>query len=147
MEEYFIGHEIKKSAHLFKRELDSKFSVVLNANQRFILNYVIMSHKNKKDIFQKDIEKELNVRRSTATVMLQTLEKKGFIKRENVDYDARLKKIVPIFLPNNKEFKNTVKEVEKKAINGIDKKDLETFSNVLNQIQKNLEEDKDDKNI
>ena len=49
----------------------------------------------KGDIYQKDVEKEFQIRRSTATGTLQILEKNGFIRREPVKQDARLKKLVP----------------------------------------------------
>lgn len=49
---------------------------------------------NKKDIFQKDIEEELNIRRSSVTSVLQLMEKNGYIKRIRVSEDGRLKKII-----------------------------------------------------
>ena len=45
-----------------------------------------------KEIFQKDIEEEFCIRRSTVTAILNLMEKNDIIKRERVDYDARLKK-------------------------------------------------------
>jgi len=48
-----------------------------------------------RDIYQKDVEAEFQIRRSTATGILQLLEKNGFILRKAEDRDARLKKIVP----------------------------------------------------
>ncbi len=35
-----------------------------------------------KEIFQKDIEAEFNIRRSTATGILKLMEKNGFINRQ-----------------------------------------------------------------
>ena len=54
----------------------------------------IMSHAEQGEIFQRDIEKEFSLRRSTVTVMLQSFEQKGLILRIPVSRDARLKKIV-----------------------------------------------------
>ncbi|EPR09240.1 MarR family winged helix-turn-helix transcriptional regulator [Ruminiclostridium papyrosolvens] len=47
-----------------------------------------------RDIFQKDIEEEFDIRRSSVTSVLQLMEKKGYIKRISVSEDARLKKII-----------------------------------------------------
>ena len=44
--------------------------------------------------FPKDIEKEFSINRSTTSEMLKLMCKNGMITREEVDYDARLKKIV-----------------------------------------------------
>ncbi len=46
------------------------------------------------DIYQRDIEEEFEIRRSTATGILKLLEQHGFIERVGVPSDARLKKIV-----------------------------------------------------
>ena len=59
-----------------------------------VLHYILFQSL-KKDIYQKDIEKEFQIRRSTATGILQLLEKNGFVIRETVEWDARLKKLVP----------------------------------------------------
>ena len=44
---------------------------------------------------QRDVEAAFNLSRSTTTNILQLMEKNGIIRREGVDYDARLKRLVP----------------------------------------------------
>ncbi len=46
------------------------------------------------DVYQKDVEEAFGVRPSSATGLLQALELQGFIRREAVSRDARLKKII-----------------------------------------------------
>ena len=46
------------------------------------------------DVFQRDIEESFNIRRSTVTGMLKTMEQNGLITRCGVSGDARLKKIM-----------------------------------------------------
>ena len=46
-----------------------------------------------RDIFQKDIEAEFSIAKSTVTGILKLMEKKGYIIRESVAWDARLKKL------------------------------------------------------
>ena len=60
--------------------------------QLMVLKF-LYDHENE-DVYQKDIEKFIDVRGSTATVILQTLTKKGYIKRVACSSDGRLKKIV-----------------------------------------------------
>ena len=62
----------------------------LTAMHGWILGYLCRNEH--KDIFQKDIEAEFKICRSTVTNILKLMEKKGYIKRESVPYDARLKK-------------------------------------------------------
>lgn len=45
------------------------------------------------NVYQRDLEKQFGIRRSTATRLLQLMESNGLITREPVSSDARLKKI------------------------------------------------------
>ena len=91
-----VGFEIKTVHNLLKRDFESlpihKEMKNITAMQKWIIGY--LSDNDKKDIFQRDLEEEFSVRRSTATGILQLMEKNNLIKREPVSYDARLKKIV-----------------------------------------------------
>ena len=42
-------------------------------------------------VFQRDIEREFSITRSTVTNILQLMERKGYIQRQSVPQDARLK--------------------------------------------------------
>ena len=45
-------------------------------------------------VFQRDIEREFSITRSTVTNILQLMERKGYIARRSVPQDARLKQLV-----------------------------------------------------
>ena len=45
-------------------------------------------------VFQRDIEREFSITRSTVTNILQLMERKGYIERRSVPQDARLKQLV-----------------------------------------------------
>ena len=96
-EKRYIGYEIKSISHLIRRKLDVTFSAPeydgMTGVQHAIMGY-IMRHAKQGEVFQRDIEKEFSLRRSTVTVMLQGLEQKGYILREPVSRDGRLKKII-----------------------------------------------------
>nr|WP_236005924.1 MarR family transcriptional regulator [Desemzia sp. RIT 804] len=106
-----------------------------------IIGY-IYNHKEE-DVFQKDIEELLKIRRSTATGMLNTLEKKGLIHRKPVSYDARLKKLV--ITPEGIEFTekalDCINTLESQVRSGLTEEELEIFFRVLSKIKKNIEDD------
>ncbi len=112
----------------------------LTGQQMHILGYININHMKGIDIFQKDIETKLNVRPSTATVMLNAMEKKGYIKRESIPHDARLKKLV--ITEKAKEMSNRaylmMEEINKQALNGINDDELEVFYKVIDKISSNL---------
>ena len=57
-----------------------------------ILNFVLVSYPDR-EIYQKDIEEELNIRSASVSTLLKKMEAQDFIRREKVSYDDRLKKI------------------------------------------------------
>ena len=103
-----------------------------------IVNY-ILKH-DEENIYQKDIEKSLNLSRATLSGVLNTMEKHGMIKRVVNTTDLRSKKIVL-----NEETKNIfeksrqrLSEAEKILIENVNKKELETFLSVLNKMKENI---------
>lgn len=106
--------------------------------QARIMDY-ILSHKGT-DIYQKDLEKALNLRRATVSEVLNTMEKKGIINRKKNPNDARSNKIVLIELDKNryKDFKKNIKNIEDILTENIPKEELETFSLTLKKMQENL---------
>ena len=58
----------------------------------WIMSYLYW-HKND-PVYQRDIEREFSITRSTVTNILQLMERKGYIARQSVAQDARLKQLV-----------------------------------------------------
>ena len=58
----------------------------------WIMSYLFW-HKDE-PVYQRDIEREFSITRSTVTNILQLMERKGYIERQSVPQDARLKKLV-----------------------------------------------------
>ena len=57
----------------------------------WIMSYLYW-HKNE-PVYQRDIEREFSITRSTVTNILQLMEKKGYLTRTNDEHDARLKRL------------------------------------------------------
>lgn len=92
--EVHIGKKIGMLSKKIHRRIDREVSQDgLTEIQAKILAFVRFN-SDKKDIFQKDIEEEFGIRRSSVTSVLQLMEKNGYIKRVSVFEDARLKKII-----------------------------------------------------
>lgn len=89
-----IGKKIFSLARMMHRGIDKEASQYgITGVQGRILGF-IYCHSDKRDIFQRDIEEELEIRRSSATSVLQLMEKNGLLQRVSVSEDARLKKII-----------------------------------------------------
>lgn len=138
----FAGREIKIVNNLFKRYIDKNRTIKdenLTAMQSWIIKYLFKNVD--KDIFQKDIEKEFSIRRSTATVALQLMEKNELIRKESVSYDARLKKLILTnkSLEIHKVIREDLRNFEEKLISGISEEDLNIFFKVIEKMKENIE--------
>lgn len=135
-----VGRLINMISHQLKRQMcfHEEESGLTNMQKRVLHHILFQSLR--KDIYQKDIEKEFQIRRSTATGILQLLEKNGFVVRESVEWDARLKKIVPTEKAEGvrEEILSNIRYMEKILKQGISKQDMETCRKVLEQMSENL---------
>mgnify|MGYP000618033328 FL=1 len=91
LKEIHMGRLIQVLSHQMKRK--SCVNSMINDDglttmQKHVLKFLLLETLHKV-VYQKDIEEEFQIRKSTATGMLQLLEKNGFIVRESEKKDAR----------------------------------------------------------
>lgn len=111
-----------------------------STTQMIIMNY-ILNHQNE-DIYQKDLEEVLHLRRATVSGVLQTMEKHELIERVLCDNDVRCKKIIlkekakKMFDVKKMEFFK-LEEVIKK---GLSDEEIEIFCHIIESMQNNINE-------
>lgn len=82
-----MGRLIQMLSHQMKRKncivtmIDGDSLTVM---QKHILKFILLETLHR-EIYQKDIEEEFQIRKSTVTGILQLMEKNGFIYRESVE--------------------------------------------------------------
>ena len=115
----------------------------LTTMQKHVLKHILLETMHR-EVYQKDIEEEFRIRKSTATGILQLMEKNGFISRESSKKDARLKRIVPTPKAEalRPEILEHIRDTEKRLIQGIDQEDVKICRKVLVQMIQNLAENK-----
>ncbi len=110
--------------------------------QMQIMHY-IKFHDGK--VYQKDLEKALNIRRATISEVLKTMEKNNLISRLQDKTDTRVK----VIKLNKKahqmfdEMKQVLDKTENVLKESIKEQDLETFLLVLNQMKINLKKERE----
>jgi DNA-binding MarR family transcriptional regulator len=94
-----------------------------------------------KDIYQKDIEEALTIRRSTATNILNLMEKKQLISREPMLHDKRLKKIVLTEKGTSlhESMLLEAEQIENQLLYGLSEEETRLFIEILGKIKKNIE--------
>lgn len=141
--EKMIGAEIKSFSNLLIRHLDNCLPSAgypqLSGPNAFTLKYL---HDHKEDdVFQKDLEKVLEIRKSTCSQVLSTMEEKGLIARSAVK-DGRYKKITITELGEkvHSEAEKNIINLEMKIRNGLSEEELSTFFSIMEKMKNNLTE-------
>jgi DNA-binding MarR family transcriptional regulator len=128
-------------SYQLKRDLDKAAAEFgLTRTQAVMLKF-LETESIKRDVFQKDIEKEFRIRKSSVTSVIQLLEKNGYITRASVSEDARLKKIV---LTDKAKTVNSVigdelEKKEEKFYEILSKEEVDNFFVIMNKIASTLD--------
>ncbi|WP_338211838.1 MarR family winged helix-turn-helix transcriptional regulator [Lactobacillus juensis] len=89
-----LGLALQRVQNTFNRNADYYARKIgLTGTQMLIIEYLASFAQNK-SIYQKDIEHEFNIRKSTATNVLRLMEKKDLITKKVDQHDTRLKAII-----------------------------------------------------
>lgn len=137
-----IGLEIKTLSNLIRRYVENsdtkKYVDKLTGTHSWIIGYLYDNRE--KDIFQRDLENEFSIRRSTATGILQLMEKNELIIRSPVDYDARLKKLTltPRAIEIHKIVAEDIKRIEAQLSKGLTEEEITAFLTVVSKIKDNI---------
>ncbi|HWQ76063.1 MAG TPA: MarR family transcriptional regulator [Syntrophomonas sp.] len=93
-----------------------------------------------KDIYQKDLEEQFTITRSTVSKVLILMEKKGLIERHGVPNDSRLKKLV--LTDKAWKLSESMKEhgdkFEAALTRGFTEEELEAFYSYIQRMKDNI---------
>ncbi len=142
-----IGFKVRILSNLIKRDVEKSKNELGFELPKGINGWAItyFFDNRQKDVFQKDFEAEFSIRRSTASAILKTMEQNGFITRESVNYDARLKKIVLTkkAIKIHKAVLNNHDEREERLRQGITETEIQNFLKTADRLIANMEESND----
>ncbi len=141
-ERYYINTEVR----ILTRNINNYFIFYGNRKKidrmtgsgGWIISYI--AENDDRDIFQRDLEKEFDITRSTASKNVDLLVENGFIVREPVDYDARLKKLV--LTESAKEVLKIMRsdraELETRMLKGFSDDEKKQLRSFLRRLSANL---------
>ena len=142
MDQRHVGPAVKSLSHRIGQVLNNIPAVRENKDltgiQVWILNFLF--RRGETATFQRDVEAEFNVRRSTATEILKQMERGGLIRRVPVDYDARLKKIELTEFASDvkKQLEEQVRRTDNVLTDGFSKEELDAFFEYIERFKQNL---------
>ncbi len=140
-----IGFQLHRLSTLVKRMVDQTVFPEKESEKRptgmhgWIIGY-LYANRNR-EVYQRDIQEEFSVRRSTVTGMLQLMERNGLITRHPVPEDARLKRILltPLAIKQHEKIMAGFQQVEKRIASGLTEEEKATFLKLCEKIAANLE--------
>lgn len=138
-----IGKEMHNLQTIMRRRLkqsdlivDGECRDISHANGRIIS---FLHDRDGQPTYQKDIEQEFGITRSTASRVLALMEYKGLLTRTGVSHDARLKRVE--LTDRARQCDDTMRkrgrELEEKVFAGFSDEELDLFMSFLTRIRDN----------
>lgn len=139
-----IGYRIKTLSNMMKRNMERKFGPRQDRAtlmQGWIIGFLSDREEKGVETFQKDIEEEFSINRSTTSEMLKLMTKRGMIERLPVEKDARLKKIVLTDESRaiNEHIDRTLRKMYESLTEGLTEEEIQAFVKVLDKLIANSE--------
>lgn len=112
----------------------------LTVTNGWIIMY--LSANGSREIFQKDIERDFSITRSTVSAVIKLMEQKGYLAREAVMRDARLKKLVLTDRGRDLAERMHSQAIRKNEnmLKNITDGELSVFLRVIDKIKQNVKE-------
>lgn len=127
------------SRKIKKRMNDNMQVLGLNGVQSRVMHFILVKYEDG-PVFQRDVEKTFGLSRSTATGILQLMEKNGLIHRESVANDARLKSLIPTEKAANLDAQigEYLRQTEQKLTSGLSNAQIALFQESAARMYANL---------
>lgn len=139
-----IGYQIKELGRLLDKNIVQKSLLSagndsVTAMHGWMIGYLY--HRRDREVFQKDMEADFHMAKSSVTAALQNLEKHGYIRRISVERDARLKKIelTESGLKFHDNVERSIDDMEERLASGLTEKQKQDFFTIIAQIRGQLE--------
>ena len=132
---HILSHKLKKRMNANMQSLG------LTGVQSRIMHYILVKCAEG-PVFQRDVESVFGMSRSTATGILQLMEKNGLILRESVASDARLKSLIPTekAVDLDAQIGRSLCQSEQRLTAGLTAEQLAQFLETVERMSANLEE-------
>ncbi len=139
-----IGRKLRILNNLVRRRIDNSCTKKqiddMTGTNGWIIAYI--DRNADRPVYQRDLEREFGITRSTASKVVILMEKKGFIRHESAPHDARLKQL--LLTERSREIVSMMEadsqRTEKKLTDGFTEAELETLRDYIDRMIKNMEE-------
>lgn len=140
-----LGIRLRKLNNAIRRYLDHNSEIMreldnLTCSNKWIMGYLFEAEEEGRDVFQRDLEQNFGITRSTVSKVLSLLEKKELVKRESVSHDARLKKLVLTEKSREigREMRREADEMDKSLRSGFSSEEITLLCSFVQRMHNNI---------
>lgn len=145
-----VAFEMQVLGHLMKRYMDGLTEEKklmhpqkgrgLSGTNLFIIGYLYENRH--REVYQKELEEKMNVRRSTISKVLQIMEDKQLIIKKQAEHDGRVKtiRLSEKVLENIAAWQNNMHILENRMMAGFTEEELEQFLYLIHKAKQNFED-------
>ncbi len=135
------GMWINILSHMLKKRMNANTqSLGITGVQSHVMHYILVKCADG-PVFQRDVERAFSLSRSTATGILQLMEKNDLIRRESVASDARLKSLIPTkkAADLDAQIGEFLHQTEQRLTHGLSDEQLAQFIQTAEHMYANLD--------
>lgn len=140
-----LGMELRSLTQAVRRKMDANLGEMkpecghATGMHIWVLSYLY--DNGDREVFQRDFEQQFSIRRSTATRMLQLMERNGLIRRESVPSDARLKKLVLTekAVQMHERMIASLRQIEVQLLQDFTEEEKQTLFRLLEKARNNIQ--------
>jgi len=129
--------DISIGRSLYQSLIASGLEELSGTNGRIIR--FLSEHENA-DVYQRDLEKEFGITRSTASRVITLMAEKGLVTRTGVGHDARLKKLA--LTDKARSFSDLMRshceQMDQKLLSGFTEEETRLLYAMIERLQKNV---------
>lgn len=141
-----FGALVSQTSRVIRRAMDARISAEvtpeLTGVRGMLLGQIIRANQEGRDVYQRDVERWMQLRRSSVTALLQAMEQDGFITRCSVEKDARLKSLqaTPKGVAYHERIHVSIDKFERELQRGIPAQEMAMARTILEKVLHNAQE-------
>ncbi|WP_438762523.1 MarR family winged helix-turn-helix transcriptional regulator [Enterococcus sp. AZ135] len=135
-----IGFEVRELSLMIARQIEKASNDGhIRGPQGFALGFLV--HNRDKEIYQKDLEERLSIRKPTASKLVDRMIKNGFLTTAPSQKDKRLKQLIVTekAIQTTIEVEKQIDNVEKVLKQGISEEELTQFFATMKKFKQNIQ--------
>lgn len=140
-----IGIELRSLGNLVMRYIEnrarSKSCEILTGSNGWILGYLLQNAD--RAVYQRELEEEFSVTRSTASKVVRLMEVKGLVERRAALHDARLKRLAltPKAEALAREMRRESEKLSRILMADFTTEEIENLYDYIERMKKNLRDE------